>query len=132
MVLFKVFILAAQHNVIDARMEFLIHDRLSWLRFLGFRLGQPAPDENTIRTFHERLTGAGAIRRLFEDFDRQLRGAGYLAMGGQIIDASLVSAPKQRNTQDEKNAIELAKRRPRSGLTIRPRRCSRIPMPARR
>ena len=32
----KVLILAAQHNVSDARMEYLIRDRLSWLRLLGF------------------------------------------------------------------------------------------------
>jgi IS5 family transposase len=107
--MFKVLILAAQHNVSDERMEFLIRDRLSWLRFLGFDLGRPTPDENTIRSFRERLTKTGAIRRLFEDFDRQLRGAGYLAMGGQIVDATLVSAPRQRNTADEKAAIKAGK-----------------------
>jgi transposase, IS5 family len=46
--MFKVFILAAQNTVSDARMEFLIRDRLRWLRFLGFDLGAPTPDENTI------------------------------------------------------------------------------------
>ena len=40
----KVLILAAQNNVSDARMEYLIRDRLSWLRFLGFDLGAPTPD----------------------------------------------------------------------------------------
>ena len=29
---------------------------------------------------------------------RQLKERGYLAMGGQIVDATLVAAPKQRNT----------------------------------
>jgi IS5 family transposase len=58
-------------------MEFLIRDRLSWLRFLGFELGQPTPDENTIRSFRERLTRAEAIRRLFDLFDQQLRAKGY-------------------------------------------------------
>src|SRR5512135_1153875 len=32
--MFKVLILAAQNTVSDARMEFLIRDRLSWMRFL--------------------------------------------------------------------------------------------------
>jgi hypothetical protein len=32
-------------------MEFMIRDRLSWMRFLGFDLGNPTPDENTIRLF---------------------------------------------------------------------------------
>ena len=34
-----------------------------------------------------------------------LRQAGYIAMSGQIVDASLVAAPRQRNTDDEKQAI---------------------------
>lgn len=107
--MFKVLILAAQNTVSDGRMEFLIRDRLSWLRFLGFELGHPTPDENTIRSFRERLTPAEAIRRLFDLFDQQLRAKGYLAMGGQIVDASLVSAPRQRNTRAEKEAIKAGK-----------------------
>jgi transposase, IS5 family len=104
--MFKVLILAAQNNVSDARMEYLIRDRLSWLRFLGFDLGAATPDANTIRLFREKLTEAGALDVLFADFDRQLKERGYLAMGGQIIDATLVAAPKQRNTQAEKDAIK--------------------------
>ena len=103
--MFKVLILAPQNTVSDARMEFLIRDRLSWLRFLGFDLGAPTPDENTIRLFREKLTRAGAIDALFVAFDRQLRERGYLPMGGQIVDATLVAAPKQRNTAAEKDAI---------------------------
>ena len=104
--MFKVLILAAQNTVSDARMEFLIRDRLSWLRFLGFDLGAVTPDENTIRLFREKLMCAGALDALFAAFDRQLRTRGYLPMGGQIVDATLVAAPKQRNTAAEKAAIK--------------------------
>jgi len=107
--MFKVLLLAAQNTVSDARMEFLIRDRLSWLRFLGFDLGAPTPDENTIRLFREKLTRAGAIDALFKAFDRRLRDRGYLPMGGQIVDATLVAAPKQRNTVAEKDAIKAGK-----------------------
>lgn len=107
--MFKILILAAQNNVADARMEYLIRDRLSWLRFLGFDLGAPTPDANTIRIFRERLTETKAITLLFEAFDNRLRSNGYLAMGGQIVDATLVAAPKQRNTGAEKDAIKAGK-----------------------
>lgn len=102
----KVLVLAAQNNVSDARMEYLIRDRLIWLRFLGFDLGAATPDANTIRMFRERLTQGGALDMLFADFDRQLRERGYLPMGGQIVDATLVAAPKQRNTEPEKAAVK--------------------------
>jgi transposase, IS5 family len=76
------------------------------MRFLGLGLGDPVPDANTIWTFREALSKAGAVERLFDLFDRQLRAAGYLAMAGQLIDASIVAAPKQRNSKAEKQAIK--------------------------
>jgi transposase, IS5 family len=74
--MFKILILAAQNNVADARMEYLIRDQPSWLRFLGFDLGAPTPDANTIRLFRERLTETKA----FDAFYNRLRTNGYLAM----------------------------------------------------
>ena len=69
------------------------------------------PDANTIWTFREALTrakigGVSAIEALFRRFDVMLSVAGYIAMGGQIVDATMVAAPKQRNTEDEKRAIK--------------------------
>lgn len=108
----KMLILAAQHTVSDARMEFLIRDRLSWLRFLGFDLGAPTTDADTIRLFNERLTRAGTMDTLSAAFDRSLREHGYLPMGGKIVDATLVAAPKQRNSRQEKAAIKAGRTAP--------------------
>jgi len=107
--MFKALILQAHHNLSDARMEFMIRDRLSWMRFLGFDLGAPTPDENTIRHFRNRLTETGTLKRVMKAFDWQLYKKGYIPMAGQIVDASLVPAPKQRNTEDEKAAIKAGK-----------------------
>jgi len=107
--MFKALVLQAQHNLSDARMEFMIRDRLSWMRFLGFDLGAPTPDENTIRHFRNRLTETGTLKRVMKAFDWQLKKKGYIPMAGQIVDASLVPAPKQRNTGDEKAAIKEGK-----------------------
>ena len=76
------------------------------MRFLGLALSDRVPDARTIWLFREKLTKAQAIKPLFERFDAALRAAGYIAMGGQIVDASLISAPKQRNTQEEKAALK--------------------------
>ena len=98
--MFKALILQAQHNLSDAKMEFMIRDRLSWMRFLKFDLGGPTPDENTIRLFRNKLTETGTLRRVMKAFDWQLQTKGYIPMSGQIVDASLVPAPKQRNTNE--------------------------------
>lgn len=96
--MFKALILQAQHNLSDARMEFMIRDRLSWLRFLELSHGDRTPDENTIRHFRNRLTETGTLKRVMKAFDWQLQKKGYIPMSGQTVDASLVPAPKQRNT----------------------------------
>jgi IS5 family transposase len=104
--MFKVLILQAMHSLSDERCEYLIKDRLSFMRFLGLGLADVVPDANTIWTFREALKKANAIDALFQRFDTALRDAGFLAMSGQIVDATIVAAPKQRNTDDEKKAIK--------------------------
>ena len=98
--MFKILVIQATNNLSDERAEFLINDRLSFMRFLGLGLEDRVPDARTIWLFREKLTTAGAIKRLFEQFDARLRQAGYIAMSGQIVDASLVAAPRQRNTDE--------------------------------
>lgn len=104
--MFKILLLQAMHGLSDERCEYLIKDRLSFMRFLGLGLADPVPDANTIWAFREALKRAGGVERLFAQFDATLREAGYLAMGGQIVDATIVAAPKQRNTEAERAAIK--------------------------
>ena len=103
--MFKVLIVQTINNLSDERTEFLINDRISFMGFLGLGLDDRVPDARTIWLFREQLTKAGAIEALFGRFDRLLKEAGYLAMSGQIVDASVIRAPKQRNTKVEKAAI---------------------------
>ena len=104
--MFKILVIQAANNLSDERAEFLINDRLSFMRFLGLRLSDRIPDARTIWLFREKLTKAGAIQALFDRFDAALRAAGYIAMSGQIVDASLIAAPKQRNTREENQTIK--------------------------
>jgi IS5 family transposase len=108
--MFKVLILQASHSLSDERTEYLIKDRLSFMRFLGLSMADRVPDANSIWNFREALKqaqidGVPAIEVLFRRFDAMLQASGYIAIGGQIIDATVVAAPKQRNTEDEKRAL---------------------------
>jgi IS5 family transposase len=93
--MFKILIIAAMDNLSDERAEFLINDRMSFMRFLGLSLADRVPDARTIWLYREKLTRAGAIEGLFARFDQALRASSFIAMSGQIVDATLVSAPKQ-------------------------------------
>ena len=46
---------------------------------------------------------AGLIETLF---DQHLNAKGYIARGGQMVDASIVPVPKQRNTREENEAVK--------------------------
>jgi IS5 family transposase len=61
--MFKILVNQAQNNLSDDRAEFLINDRLPFMRFLGLGLGYKVPDAKTIWAFRERLTRAGRSRR---------------------------------------------------------------------
>jgi len=81
------------------------------MRFLGLGIADAVPDANTIWTFREALTrarigGRPAIEVLFQAYEAALTKAGFLAMSGQIIDASIVAASKQRNSDGEKRDIK--------------------------
>ena len=107
--MFKVLVIQTLYTLSDEQPEFQIKDWLSFQRFLGFGLGDTVPDANTIWTFRETLTRTKAVEELFRRFDAALKDAGYLAMSGQIIDASIVAAPRQRLTDDEKAALKEGK-----------------------
>lgn len=107
--MFKIMVLQALYGLSDDQAEFMVQDRLSFMRFLGLGLGDRVPDAKTIWLFREYLTQAKAVENLFARFDKRLAKAGYLAMGGQIVDATIVAAPKQRNTDAEKADIKAGK-----------------------
>jgi transposase len=99
--MFKVLILQAMHALSDERTEFLIKDRLSFMRFLGLGLADTVPDANTIWTFREALKKADAIDSLFRRFDEALRSEGFLAMSGQIVDATIVATQTTQHDRRE-------------------------------
>ena len=106
---FRMLVLQAMHGLSLDQTEYLVSDRLSWMRFCGPGPGDAVPDANTLWDFREALVAAGAIDALFARLDRAITAAGYLPMSGQIVDATLVAAPRQRNTEAEKVAIKAGK-----------------------
>jgi IS5 family transposase len=75
--MFKVLVQHALYGLSDDPAESQINDRLSFMRFLGLSAARPAPDAKTIWLFRE----------LF-------------------VDATVVEAPRQRNSDDEKQDIK--------------------------
>ena len=99
-------IVQALYNLSDEQAEHQVRDRLSFMRFLGLGLEDAVPDATTLWLYREALARDRAVERLFAAFDGYPRDRGRLAMGGQIIDATIVAAPKQHNHRAENAAIK--------------------------
>jgi IS5 family transposase len=103
--MFKILVLQTLYTLSDDATEYQLKDRLSFMRFCRLALHDPVPDAKTIWLFREQLTRGGAIERLFTRFDAELRERGYLAMGGQIVDATVIEARRPRLNRSEKATL---------------------------
>ncbi len=103
--MFKLLVLQALYNISDDELEYQVNDRLSFMTFLGLGLEDTIPDAKTVWLFREQLTRKNLITELFEQFNSHLQANGYQAKGGQLVDATLIPVPKQRNTREENKQI---------------------------
>src|SRR6266540_2027889 len=83
LLMFRMLVLQALNNLSDEQVEYQVRDRLSFSRFLGLAIEDSIPDSTTLWLFREKL-----------------------AKGGQIIDASIVPVPTQRNSRDENAELQ--------------------------
>ena len=105
-VMFRMLVLQALNNLSDEQAEYQVRDRLSFTRFLRLGIEDSIPDATTLWLFREKLAKAGLIERLFDRFDQHLAAKGYMARGGQMVDATIVPVPTQRNRRDENEAVK--------------------------
>jgi len=106
LIMLKLLILKQLYNLSNEQVEYQAHDRASFRRFLGLSAEAEIPDATSIGGFEEKLRKAGIIEVLFEKFNDFLRQSGYEAKEGQIIDATIVPVPIQRNSREENKSIK--------------------------
>ena len=106
LVLFRMLILQSLYNLSDEQIEYQVRDRLSFTRFLGLGIEASIPDGTTLWLFREKLAKAGLMDKLFERFGQHLEAKGYIARGGQMVDATIVPVPRQRNSRDENDQVK--------------------------
>lgn len=106
LLMFKGLLLQHLYNLSDLELEFQIRDRLTFSRFLGLLDGRKVPDANTFWDFRESLIKQNLLKTLFDLFEEHISSMGYAAKKGQIVDASFVEAPRQRNTREQNETIK--------------------------
>lgn len=106
LVLFRMLVLESLYNLSDEQIEYQVRDRLSFTRFLGLGFESRIPDGTTLWLFREKLAKAGLLEKLFERFGQHLEAKGYIARGGQMVDATIVAVPRQRNSREENEQVK--------------------------
>ena len=108
LLMFRMLVLQALNNLSDEQVGIsgarpAVVFALSGARDRGQHSGFLA---TTLWLFREKLAKAGLIEKLFDCFDQHLAAKGYMARGGQIIDASIVPVPTQRNSRSENAELQ--------------------------
>jgi IS5 family transposase len=106
LLMFKTLVLQSLYNLSDDQVEFQVRDRYSFCRFLGLTPEGRIPDAKTVWHFREELKKLNLMEKLFDRLLSQIDSAGFIPRMGQIIDASIVEAPRQRNSRDENKRIK--------------------------
>lgn len=123
----RILVLKRLYNLSDEQMAYQLLDRMSYKRFCGLANASAIPDRTTVWTFDQpagRRTAEGGFRvvecgeaaqnrigeagakAIFDGVTAQLLKQGFIARGGQIIDATLVPAPQQHFTKGDKDMLK--------------------------
>ncbi len=106
LLMFKILIIKRLYNLSHDQTEYQINDRLSFMRFLDFGIGDKVPDAKTIWLYEDLLSKNEAGKGLFDRFFQAIKDKGYITREGSIVDASFIEAPKRRNTQEQREALK--------------------------
>lgn len=102
----RLLLLRQLYNLSDDALEYQLLNRLNFVLFVRLKGSGKVPDPKTIWVWRECLKDKDVMGDISVAISRQLVCAGYIARGGQITDATIVSAPIQRNTREENARIK--------------------------
>lgn len=109
LLMFKMLVLQKMYNLSDEELEYQINDRLSFMKFLDLGIEDKVPDATTLWLFREKIKEKELEKELFEEFNEYLNQSGYEPKEGQILDATLIAVPKQRNNKEENKMLKEGK-----------------------
>lgn len=110
LVIVKCFILQSIYNLSDPRLEEEIADRRSFQIFLDINSNDSIPDETTICRYREIFSRLDLDKKLFNEFNKQLKSLNLIVGKGTIVDATIKQA--QANPQSNRdNDADFTKKR---------------------
>lgn len=85
--------------------EELIHDRLSFRKFLDIKTNDDIPDETTICRFRNAIMNKMLFDKIFGEIQNMMMAKGLILKEGSIVDATLIHSSEPKRKKDETGKV---------------------------
>ncbi len=85
--------------------EELIHDRISFRKFLDIKEEDNIPDETTICNFRNALIKKKLLSRIFEEVKAMMKENNLILNEGTLVDATLIHSSEPKRKKDDKGNV---------------------------
>jgi len=93
------------YSLSDPMTEELIHDRISFRKFLDIKAEDDIPDETTIGKFRNALMDKMLFDKIFAEIQAKMIENGLIVKEGSIVDATLIHSSEPKRKRDESGKV---------------------------
>jgi len=93
------------YGLSDPMTEELIHDRISFRKFLDIKDDDTIPDETTICKFRNKLIKKKLLGIIFNEVKKIMNEKGLILNEGTLVDATLIHSPEPKKKKDNKGRV---------------------------
>lgn len=97
--------LQSWYGLSDPMTEELIHDRISFRKFLDIKEEDTIPDETTICKFRKALMRENLMEMIFNQVKSQMNEKNLILNEGTLVDATLIHASEPKRKKDENGKV---------------------------
>ncbi len=93
------------YGLSDPMTEELIHDRISFRKFLDILDDDRIPDETTICKFRNKLIKEKLLGIIFDEVKKQMEAKNLILNEGTLVDATLIHSSEPKRKKDENGNV---------------------------
>ena len=97
--------LQSWYGLSDPMTEELIHDRISFRKFLDIKDEDIIPDETTICKFRNKLIKKKLLSRIFNEVKEMMIKKHLILNEGTLVDATLIHSSEPKRKKDDKGKV---------------------------
>lgn len=93
------------YGLSDPMTEELIHDRISFRKFLDIKDDDTIPDETTICKFRNKLIEEELLYTIFDEVKKEMEEKKLILNEGTLVDATLIHCSEPKKRKDDKGNV---------------------------